>query len=373
LTGLGWYERLAWSWRGNQVAIAGGRSRPVETYPIHVGRADGTGVRAVTSPRLATEDDSSPAWSPDGTQIAFVRSVFAGPGADYRRAGVWVADVANHRERQLTHELAGTLAWSSTGDVIAADVGADIGDEIVLVKPDGNVERRISLSSLGRFDRGVSWSPDGLRLAVGGGAIVDRAGRLVGRYAPPSSDDAVSTLPSWSADASTIVFERARTTYDARTNIRSLADADLYSVPAEGGRAVRLTRAPEVDEDGAAFRPGPVTRAAGTPQPCRIVGGAGRDVIRGTSGDDLVDAGAGADHVAGRGGDDFLDGGPGNDTLRGGRGSDLLLGGAGADRIYAHDGASDSVHGGPGRDSAEVDRGLDIVGGVEIVRTVRRK
>jgi dipeptidyl aminopeptidase/acylaminoacyl peptidase len=344
LTGLG-YDAAAWSSDGKRLAVGGGRRG---TNPIRVETAAGKKLRPVTSPRLATEDDSSPAWSPDGKRIAFSRSVFFGPHVDYRRTGIWTVDLSTRRQHHLTRDFADALAWAPGGEVIAADLGSGgDGEEIELLSPQGGVTARFKLSALGQFDRGASWSPDGKLLAVGGGAVIDRTGTIVERYAPPSTNDAVSLLPSWAADGS-IVFERAATVYDARTNVRTLGQSDLYLEPAVGGAAVPLTETPALSEELPAVRPGSPAPGAGTTQPCVRLGTPGRDVLRGTAGEDLIDGRGGNDVVYGKGGDDYL------------------LGGAGNDRLFARDGARDVVNGGPGRDRAWVDR-RDTVAGVERV------
>jgi hypothetical protein len=342
LTGVA-YTQSAWSPDGKRLALAGGRAI---TNPIRVETAAGKKLRRVTSPRLATEDDSTPAWSPDGKTIAFSRYVFTGRHSNFRRAGIWTVDLASGHERHLTRSIPSVLAWSPTGDVIAADLGNDAGEEIKLLSPAGSVVAQFKVPQLGSFDRGASWSPRGDLLAVGGGAIVDRAGKIQWRYAPPSTDSAVSLLPSWAADGS-IVFERAATVYNARTNVRTLGQTDLYLARAELGGADPLTRTPTVSEELPAVRPGSSPRA-GTAQPCLRVGTRGDDEIRGTAGEDLID-GLG-----------------GNDVLRGGGGRDVLFGGPGNDRIYARDSKQDRVMGGPGRDRAWVDR-RDRVSGVERV------
>jgi WD40 repeat protein len=343
LTGIG-YAETAWSPDGKRLAVAGGRGN---TNPIRVETAAGKTLRRATSPRLATEDDSNPAWSPGGKSIAFSRYVFSGRHADFRRAGICTVELATGRERQLGRTFASALAWAPAGDVIAADLGNDGAEEVELLSPRGQVVSQFELPALGEFDQGASWSPNGKLLAVGGGAIIDRTGQIVARYAPPSTNTAVSLEPSWAADGS-IVFERAATAYNARTNVRRLGKADLYLAPAGGGPAVQLTQTPTVSEELPAVRPGSALAGAGTKQPCVRVGTPGNDVLRGTAGEDLID---------GRGG---------NDVLRGGGGRDVLFGGAGNDRFFTRDGKADRLSGGPGRDRAWVDR-RDVVGGVERV------
>jgi dipeptidyl aminopeptidase/acylaminoacyl peptidase len=328
---------------------------------VLVEHADGSGLRAVTRPRGLSENDNAPVWSPDGRSIAFSR--YTGSA----RNGVWIVDVAARAERQITRRYADALSWSAHGDLIAADYGEDATREIALLKPDGAVEAMLTAPGFKGFNNGVAWSPDGTRLAVGGGVILDRTGATVGRYAPASTDEAVASSPAWSPDGSTIVFERSATEYDARTNTRSALQSDLYAVPAHGGVAVALTMTPDLSESGATFRPGGHPSPAGTAQRCVLRGTPRRDVIHGGSRDDLILAGPGDDVVDARGGDDVVDGGAGNDVLTGGPGRDVLHTGPGDDRLHARDHTADLVLGGPGRDRAWVDRKLDTVANVELV------
>ena len=64
-----------------------------------------------------------------------------------------------------------------------------------------------------------------------------------------------------------------------------------------------------------------------------LTGGAGDDVLLGTSNGERITGEAGADSLDGAGGDDTLEGGPGDDVLTGGDGDDLLAGGDGVDRV----------------------------------------
>lgn len=77
------------------------------------------------------------------------------------------------------------------------------------------------------------------------------------------------------------------------------------------------------------------------------IGGTRRsEPVRGTPGNDVIDAGAGDDLVLGRGGNDLVCGGAGDDVLEGGKGADHLGGGPGTDlasfaRTFDRDDAED--------------------------------
>jgi hypothetical protein len=412
LAGLGNYGGMDWAPDGGMLAVA--MERP-GIGPIRIAHAGATDFRAATSPHK-NEQDRSPTWSRGEARIAFSRYVFYnGRRTAYRRAGLWVLDVAARSERQFSRrfpaskdwspsgdrlavrfesdlslfsaggqllwtisrgsESTGEVAWSPTGDLIAAVFGR----EVLLITPERTVVQTIVRpeSSLPSLEDGLSWSPDGTRLALGGGVIFDRSGQRAGSYAPPSTMEAVSHAPQWTSDGTTIVYERAPAYYFSWRYGSGilLGNADLYAFRVGGGETVQLTSTPGVDEDNVVFRPARGGGTAGTAQQCIYEGTDGPDRVYGTDGDDLVNAGPGNDVVFGRGGTDLIVGGRGNDALYGGGGRDEIWGDAGNDRIYVRDRMSDRVLGGLGRDRAWVDPRRDTVKDVEMVyppRTRRR-
>ncbi len=106
--------------------------------------------------------------------------------------------------------------------------------------------------------------------------------------------------------------------------------------------------------------------------PDRVLSGAGRDLICAGSGGDRIFGGGGRDQIAGSGGDDYISGGLGRDTIRAGGGADVIIGGpggevadggSGADRIYGGQ-QDDRLRGGSGDDLLIGDQGLDrLLGG----------
>lgn len=89
-----------------------------------------------------------------------------------------------------------------------------------------------------------------------------------------------------------------------------------------------------------------------------ILGTAGNDNLKGTSGNDLIFGFEGNDKIDGGGGDDCIVGGAGNDKLSGGSGNDVLIGGAGNDELDGGSG-NDKLYGGDGNDSLEGGSGQD--------------
>ncbi len=111
-----------WSPDGSRIAFS--RTEPsLDPGPnaqIWVMRADGTGAHQVTD-EASAHDASQPAWSPDGTRIAYTEG--GEPGGT---AGVAVVDAHGAAARQLTACAFGSCerfptnpVWSSDGSAIA--------------------------------------------------------------------------------------------------------------------------------------------------------------------------------------------------------------------------------------------------------------
>lgn len=94
-----------------------------------------------------------------------------------------------------------------------------------------------------------------------------------------------------------------------------------------------------------------------------LIGGAGRDSISGTWGDDVIRGGPGHDELNGSKGDDTIYGGLGWDTIDGVEGKDHIWAGRGADTIRINGlGERDRAHGGYGNDTFYFDSS-DVVWG----------
>ncbi|WP_027862599.1 LpqB family beta-propeller domain-containing protein [Marmoricola sp. URHB0036] len=125
---------------------------------IYIADSDGTHLRRLTQ----TLDAGSPAWSPDGTQIAFVRANWRG---NYERS-LWVMDADGSRPRALvTRGPVGAPTWSPDGTRLAFGVqsrGLWVLD-LATLRP-----RRLPFGAEGWFGPvGPRWSADGAHLLVG--------------------------------------------------------------------------------------------------------------------------------------------------------------------------------------------------------------
>lgn len=139
----------AWSPDGSRIAYS-------SDGDIYISNADGKGVKRITSHRGI---DVSPTWSPDGTQIAFVSDRTGKPQ-------IYVMSTTGGNVRQLTFgDYSTDPAWSPNPSVNrVAFVRVEDGHaNIYTVKPDGSAETRLT-SGTGRNEN-PSWTPDGHYIA----------------------------------------------------------------------------------------------------------------------------------------------------------------------------------------------------------------
>ncbi len=123
---------------------------------IYVMNPDGTGQTQLTSNSVP---DRGPAWSADGTRIAFFRDV-----GDFNRE-IYVMNADGSGETRLTANAARDEdpAWSPDGSKIAFWSDRDGDEEVFVMSADGSNQRRIDT---GAGDaESAAWSPDGRHLA----------------------------------------------------------------------------------------------------------------------------------------------------------------------------------------------------------------
>jgi dipeptidyl aminopeptidase/acylaminoacyl peptidase len=260
--------------------------RPTYEYrrAVWVAPAAGGEARAFTS----GPNDSSPRWSPDGRQIAFVRARAAKsePKTQAERdhgvgkPQIWVlpADGGEARQVTIAREGAHDPVWSPDGATLlfTTETGAPDDPEAVDAKVDGkdiptvrtidrlwyrldgqgwNYERRVHLFSIsvgggeprqlteGDWDDGsASWSPDGRRVAFTSDRSQDRwrwpAGDIwvmdvaSGALQRLTDESLHCGAPAWSPDGLSLAFA-------ASPRRHPDGHVDFYVMPANGSASAR--------------------------------------------------------------------------------------------------------------------------------------
>ena len=192
---------------------------------------------------LVIPDGFSPAWSPDGSRIAYVRF-----GADF--ADIYVADADGSNEVRITR----------SGENLEPTFSAD-GSRVIFVRSG----RRTDIASKAADGTGPltrltdsprfqellpSASPDGTSIAFSGASqgddldvyAIDADGGHRRRLTASGRDDFGS---SWSPDSAEIAF--------TRIGGRGRVD-DVFLMDADGGNVRRLTSSPKADV-GQSFSP----------------------------------------------------------------------------------------------------------------------
>jgi Tol biopolymer transport system component len=151
----------AWSPDGSQIAfMAEGSGSNKDIYLVNT---DGSRLRRLTTdPKV----DSYPSWSPDGSTIVYDNAGDVPPDAGNlsRTMELWTVPAAGGTPTRLTHDNISEKqpVYSPDGSTIAVSRG-DAG--IWLLNADGSHPRRVEGIPVGSAVFTPRWSPDGSRLA----------------------------------------------------------------------------------------------------------------------------------------------------------------------------------------------------------------
>jgi Tol biopolymer transport system component len=223
------FDYPVWSPAGDRLALY-----ELSTASLYVLTLADMHLRQITDPELQSY---SPAWSPDGGTLAFLR--------DER---LHTLDLTTGELTVLTDAIPRLLYldWSPDGETI---IGRG-GDGIVRIDSVSGDVGRWRLDVGARYHLlNVAWSPDGEQIALAMALPGDpyRIYTLsVGENTPqPLTDHAYDTSwPSWSPTGTQLVY----------WSLTDGANYDIYMIDAAGGASRRLTTAPD-DDRSPAWRP----------------------------------------------------------------------------------------------------------------------
>ena len=230
-----WSLIPAWSPDGSRIAFTSSRGDSLE---IRVMRADGSGVTRLTGG--SEWNDASPAWSPDGSRIAFQsdRGTYDSDPDTYDNFQIHVMNADGSGVTRLTRDSDwddGFPAWSPDGSRIAfaSDRADGFNYQVYVMNADGSGVTRLT-GGPGWEATAPAWSPDGSRIAFSSDRdddldiyAMNADGTGVTRL---TSDPADDFYTSWSPDGSRIAFSSARD-----------GNFEIYAMNADGTGLTRLT------------------------------------------------------------------------------------------------------------------------------------
>jgi TolB protein len=201
-----------WSPDGSQIAFVRRTEEP-PYLEVDLIDPDGGGERRFLL------DASLPAWSPDGRAIAFTRD-----------GHLFVADVATASARRVTRHSARERVvfggvWAPDGRTLYVDKAAENVRDLFTVDPAGRTLRRLTTSP--SWDSDPRWSPDGGRVVFSRGNpfgvlyVVNANGRGLRRIGCPAR--ATCDSPSWSPDGRRIAFTLSRSGVPASVAVMGVA------------------------------------------------------------------------------------------------------------------------------------------------------
>ena len=166
----------AWSPDGKWISFSSYREQNQDIYVLDAADLlQDTGSAKLSRLTIHPDDDLDPTWSPDGARIAFthVADTNGNGYLDGQDTGeIYVMNADGSDMTRLTDNLAndGGPAWSPDGTRLAFWSTRDANQEIYVMNADGSGQ--LNLSNHSANDTHPTWSPDGRRLAF----VSDRDG-----------------------------------------------------------------------------------------------------------------------------------------------------------------------------------------------------
>ena len=231
----------AWSPDGSHIAY-------IAEDDLFVMESDGSNQRRLTH----TDDleEYHPEWSPDESEIAFGRGDPSGKFGTRRASDIWVIDVNTEQERQITDTPSeeNGPTWSPDGERIAFRWGTPANSAIYVVDSGGSEPAEEVVAATAQ-QLAPSWSPVDSTIVFSRAGMLHRfdidGDRTVQAILTEDAVPADHRAPAWSPDGSMLVFQGE----DADGHV------DLYRVNLDGSGLQQLTDTSEAESSPSWFEP----------------------------------------------------------------------------------------------------------------------
>ena len=256
--------------------------------------ADGTNQQQLTTTTSRISDDQ-PSISPDGTKIAFASNLHWHTfGVDPDQLDIYVMDAADGGNVQrLTSDAAPSSptlnlesrsqnpAWSPDGTRIAFESTRSSNSEIWVMKADGTGEP-VNVSNHESWDSAPAWSPDGTQISF--------MSRLAGQDdiwavdSPPTSPTTAAAFSALDIGADAVLAASAPRNLTANSSIKA-GSPDWGTAPYSGGTACTINGTSGTDTLSGTSGADTICAGGGNDT---VFGAGGKDEIKGGSGNDTL-------------------------------------------------------------------------------------
>lgn len=220
----------AWSPDGTRIAFISNRNGKGE---VCIMRPDGTDFRVIGQ-AVITYPGFAPAWSPDGRCLAFLD----------QNSRVNIADLSSNELRNISQGpdlFATNPIWSPN----SVQVGFQAEGDIYIMNADCSRLHNLTDDSSDE-NWYPSWSPDGKKIAFAskrdGGEHIYTIDLTDLKIRKLTDDSAPDIAPFWSPDGTEIVFHRG-----VKRNNYYFVDEEVWMMFADGSNQHNLTNSPAAD------------------------------------------------------------------------------------------------------------------------------
>jgi Tol biopolymer transport system component len=229
----GWSDDPAWSPDGSKIAFSSNAWN--DNYDIYVMKSDGTNISRLTT---YPGSEYEPSWSPDGNRIVFTRWL-----TDALKPVLFTMNANGSAQSQLTTGWDTQPEWSPDGNRIAFTRNYDI---YVISITGTNAVNLTADWGLGTNESRPSWSPGGSKIAFvsnKGASFISHIWTVntdgSGGFSQITTETTDADHPSYAPDGRNIVFSRVANTLTLSINLW-IVDVDTRIV-------TRLTNSETID------------------------------------------------------------------------------------------------------------------------------
>jgi Tol biopolymer transport system component len=193
-----------------------------EVRDIYTANADGSDLTNLTASTDTSVSESDPAWSPNGSKIAFSSDLNSKSALGSN--DIYVMDADGSNSERLTnndYRFQGVGSWSPDGSKMTLSCYRSVW-EVCTMDVDGSDHTQLTSGG----GEGPTWSPDGTKLAFSG----------IHTMNPDGSNKTLAIAggdqPDWSPDGTKIVYRR----YPP-----GQSHSDIFIANADGSNPINLT------------------------------------------------------------------------------------------------------------------------------------